>query len=95
MDNLKNQNIIITIEDVYPDGNNITDADWNFGSLPDNPGNVPYDCNFGELPDDPGNVDGDYEFGEISDIYYISKLGNYDTSRVINIPRISTAEWDY
>ena len=95
LDNLKNQNIIITIEDVYPDGNNITDADWNFGSLPDNPGNVPYDCNFGELPDDPGNVDDDYEFGEISDIYYISKLGNYDTSRVINIPRISTAEWDY
>ena len=46
------------------------------------------DKNFGEVPNDPGNVDGNYEFGELSNIIYITKLGNYDTSRVIPIPRI-------
>lgn len=87
LDNLMNQVIDISIEDVYPDGNNITEAEWNFGELPDDPGDVVGDKNFGELPDDSGNVLDDYEFGEISDIYYITKLGNYDSSKVISIPR--------
>lgn len=90
LDNLMNQNIDISIEDVYPDGNNIVEAEWDFGEVPDDPGTVSGDYNFGEVPDDPGNVSDDYEFGEISDIYYITKLGNYDSSRVITIPRTTT-----
>lgn len=87
LDNLMNRTINITIEDMYTEGNNRTEADWDFGELPDDEGNVPGDCNFGELPDDPGNMIDNYEFGEISNIIYITKLGNYDTSRVITIPR--------
>ena len=95
LDNLYNDKIDTSIEDVYTEGSKdfVDDFDWNFGDLDEDDMSaiMDVDKDFGDIDDPehyPCNVDQDIEFHEIFskfEIIFISDMGNKDTARVLTI----------
>ena len=97
LDNLYNDKIDTSIEDVYTESSKefVDDFDWNFGDLDEDDmyALADVDKDFGDL-DDPdnyyGNVDPSqiYEFRELFskfEIIFIADMGNKDTARVLTV----------
>lgn len=95
LDNLYNDKIDTSIEDVYTEGSKdfADDFDWNFGDIDEDDMSaiMDVDKDFGDIDDPehyPCNVDQDIEFHEIFskfEIIFISDMGNKDTARVLTI----------
>ena len=95
LDNLYNDKIDTSIEDVYTEGSKdfVDDFDWNFGDLDEDDMSaiMDVDKDFEDIDDPehyPCNVDQDIEFHEIFskfEIIFISDMGNKDTARVLTI----------